>query len=368
MSNVMKKNWPKVSIIVPIYNSGKYLSRCLSSLCGQLLKEIEIICINGGSTDDSLNILYDFAKRDNRIKIINQENSGAASARNKGLQLASASYIGFVDSDDFIAPDMYEKMYNAMHKNNVDFVECGAEAFFTYDLPFKEGIRNDLTTKKLFGILTDKDKFISTSDVLWKILFKKEYIDKYNLKFITGFSTYEDSLFVYSYKSLSQNGFYLSENLYMYFLYENSIMGKTFSKKQGQRILESLYLIEMYYSFLKTHDLFQNFKNAFWFFFIGKFDTFMTWAAPEIVQENLHVISNLCKNDDINEIIINKALNKNSTCLNKKELLLLSILSQQTDKKSHPISSLKILIRKILKYLLPYGIVRFIQKSKGSIP
>ncbi len=103
---------PKVSIIVPVYNTETYLPKCLDSLVNQTLKEVEIICVNDGSTDNSLDLLNQYAQKDKRIKIINfKENKGAAFARNVGIETATGEYIGFVDSDDFVDLDFYEKLY-----------------------------------------------------------------------------------------------------------------------------------------------------------------------------------------------------------------------------------------------------------------
>ncbi len=110
----------KVSVIVPVYNVEKYLEECIESLINQTLTDIEIICINDGSTDNSLKILEELQKKDNRIKIINQKNSGVSSARNNGIENATGEYIGFVDSDDWIDSDYYEKLYNTAKKYNSD--------------------------------------------------------------------------------------------------------------------------------------------------------------------------------------------------------------------------------------------------------
>lgn len=121
---------PKVSVIVPVYNVEKYLSKCLKSLCEQTLKDIEIICINDGSTDNSPNILESFAKNDDRIKIYNQTNQGLSAARNNAMEHASGEFISFVDSDDWVDTDFFEKLYNAAVENNCDiacagFKRCG---------------------------------------------------------------------------------------------------------------------------------------------------------------------------------------------------------------------------------------------------
>ena len=109
----------KVSVIVPIYNVKRYLAKCLDSIISQTLKDIEIICVNDGSTDGSEKVLAEYAKKDSRIKIVNRKNGGLSAARNTGMPYATGKYIGFVDSDDYIEPTMYELMYyNAEHFNS----------------------------------------------------------------------------------------------------------------------------------------------------------------------------------------------------------------------------------------------------------
>lgn len=111
---------PKVSIIVPVYNTEKYLSKCLMSLIKQTLKEIEIIIVNDGSTDDSSSIISLFKMHDSRVKVINQENKLQGAARNNGMKIATGEYIGFVDSDDWVDLDYFEKLYNTAIKYNSD--------------------------------------------------------------------------------------------------------------------------------------------------------------------------------------------------------------------------------------------------------
>ncbi len=114
---------PKVSIIVPVYNSGKYLKTCLDSLVNQTLKNIEIIAVDDCSTDNSLLILMDYAKKYHNIKVYhNRENLGQGASRNRGLDVARGEYIGFVDSDDYIRYTMYEDMYKAAVNNSAPLV------------------------------------------------------------------------------------------------------------------------------------------------------------------------------------------------------------------------------------------------------
>lgn len=121
---------PKVSVIVPVYNVEKYLEKCLETLISQTLKDIEIICINDGSKDSSLNILKKYALNDERIKIIDKHNEGLSAARNDGLNAATGEYIGYVDSDDWVDLNFYEKLYNAAKKYNAEaacanIIRCG---------------------------------------------------------------------------------------------------------------------------------------------------------------------------------------------------------------------------------------------------
>lgn len=109
-----------ISIIIPIYNKEKYLKRCIESVINQTYRNLEIILVNDGSTDNSIRICQEYEKKDKRIKIIDKENGGLSDARNKGLEIATGDYLGFVDGDDYIENDMYEILYNLCKKNDAD--------------------------------------------------------------------------------------------------------------------------------------------------------------------------------------------------------------------------------------------------------
>ena len=113
----------RVSVIVPVYNTAKYLRQCLQSLREQTLKDIEIICVNDGSTDDSRQIIDEVTAADNRFKSIHKNNTGYGHSVNMGIRAAQGQYIGIVESDDFAEPDMFRSLYNAAERNQVDFVK-----------------------------------------------------------------------------------------------------------------------------------------------------------------------------------------------------------------------------------------------------
>ena len=163
---------PAISIIIPVYNSQDYLEECLNSVVRQTLKEIEIICVNDGSTDNSGAILDKFAKKDKRIKVIKQENSGVNRARISGYKKATGKYIAWVDSDDFISETMYERMLDIAHKNASDTVICNYEFY-----PKKIRRKN-----KWYKPYTKLNwKFISKNTVQWNKIVKKTLLDELNI-------------------------------------------------------------------------------------------------------------------------------------------------------------------------------------------
>lgn len=176
----------KVSIIVPVYNVEKYIHKCLDSLVNQTLKELEFIFVNDGSPDSSSKIIKEYAKKDKRIKLLNKENGGQATARNLGLEHAKGEYIAFLDSDDYVKENMYETLYNRAKKDNLDIVICN-----NY-LVYKDSIvENDP------GITNKKEKIISPREYVtlspspWNKIIRHEYLIKEKFKFPEGI-IYED--------------------------------------------------------------------------------------------------------------------------------------------------------------------------------
>ena len=121
---IMEYN-PKISIIVSMYNSESTIGKCIESILQQTLSELEVILVNDGSTDNTLDICKKYSKRDSRIVVVSQENKGLISARKRGVEISSADLIGFVDSDDWIEKDMYENLYEIYNNYHVDVVSSG---------------------------------------------------------------------------------------------------------------------------------------------------------------------------------------------------------------------------------------------------
>lgn len=157
-----------LSVVVPVYNVEKYLSRALDSILQQTYPVYEIICVDDGSTDSSLDILQEYAKKDNRIKVIHKENGGLVSARKAGIAKASGTYAAYVDSDDFIEPNMYEEMMELATKNDADMVTSGFIRDYGNSITMntekmKPGVYSDVHhCKEFLGKLIDRESFYQT--------------------------------------------------------------------------------------------------------------------------------------------------------------------------------------------------------------
>lgn len=187
---------PKLSIIVPVYNVEKYLAKCLESLLDQTFSDFEIICINDGSTDHSLEILKDFEKKDNRIKIISQQNEGLGAARNVGIRNSTGKYLGFIDSDDFADKTLFEKAINSAERNDSDIVIFNVYLYYT-DSCFKTVFRDtdfySLLEKEGYFSGIEHTRIINSIGV-WDKIYKREFLlnnDIYNPEK----RIYEDVLF-----------------------------------------------------------------------------------------------------------------------------------------------------------------------------
>ena len=199
---------PVVSVIIPVYNVEKYLNQCLDSVLNQTLQDIEVICVNDSSTDGSLAILEEYAKKDERVAVVTQPNSGAGAARNKGLSLAAGKYLSFLDSDDFFEPDMLELAYNKAEEDKADFVVFQSDQYYTDKKKFVE-VSWTLREKELppytpfnHRQMTDNifKVFVGWA---WDKLYNREFVLRNRLQFQEQ-RTSNDLLFVFSAVALAK--------------------------------------------------------------------------------------------------------------------------------------------------------------------
>ncbi len=177
-----------VSVIIPVYNSENYLRECLDSVVRQTLKEIEIIAVDDGSADNSLNILHEYEARDSRIRVYEQIHADAGTARNKGLSLAKGEYLAILDSDDFFEPDMLERAYAKAAEQRTEIVVFGADAFNEDTSSFEElyhTIREEnLPATTVFSSREIKRELFSTFvGWTWDKLFQRKYIKENDIVF-----------------------------------------------------------------------------------------------------------------------------------------------------------------------------------------
>ncbi len=205
---------PKISVILPIYNVEKYLSQCLDSIVNQTLKDFECICVNDGSTDNSLSILQEYANKDSRIKIISQENKGVSAARNAGLKSTCCPYITFVDPDDWLQNNYLERLFNVAKETNSDIVECNYNIYYkSYDKTVKYARKDIIKSKKEDNVTYVFRKYYGK--VVWNRIYKTELLTQNNILFYEGMTGEDTPFSILSYLYSKKNCF-IHEELYFY--------------------------------------------------------------------------------------------------------------------------------------------------------
>lgn len=224
---------PNISIIIPVYNVGQYLEKCIESVINQTYKDIEIICVDDGSTDISSEICDKYGKMDSRIKVIHKTNEGLVSARQAGLKIAMGKYVGFVDGDDWIDEEMYECMFQTIEKYKVDMVETGVIDSYGEILEKKrkcklaEGIyKGEKFKKNIFNYLLYDGKFYNygvNTIYLWNKLFKRSFIYECYMKLDFKQSMFEDYVSVYPYLIRHKSIAIIDKAFYHYRIVDNSL-------------------------------------------------------------------------------------------------------------------------------------------------
>lgn len=212
---------PKISIVVPIYNVEKYLKQCLDSILNQTFKDIEIICVNDGSTDGSVQILDEYKAKDKRIIVIDKENSGYGASMNMGLDAASGEYIGIVESDDFIKPNMYEELYKLIQKHDCDFVKSEFSAYWEKPKKIEKQARFAKFNCNTPITLKDDIRLLKLAPSVWSSLYKREFLNKNNIRFLeTPGASYQDTSFHYKIMLLAER-IVLTDRDYLFYRQDN---------------------------------------------------------------------------------------------------------------------------------------------------
>lgn len=208
----------KVSVIVPVYNAEKYLAQCLDSILAQTLKDIEVVCVDDGSTDASGEILDQYALKDERVKVLHRQNRGYGAAMNVGLDAAAGEYVGIVESDDCILPEMYRTLYEEAEPEKLDVVK--SDAFFWYEnIGYRRNIHAahlDPYYDKTLGDI-DRNIFFDFYMNIWTGIYKREFLVCENIRFHESpGASYQDNGFWLQTLMYCKNAKWLSKAFYLY--------------------------------------------------------------------------------------------------------------------------------------------------------
>ncbi|WP_407431826.1 glycosyltransferase [Methanobrevibacter sp.] len=320
----------KVSIIVPVYNTGNYLEECLDSIVNQSLKDIEIICVNDGSTDNSLKILEEYAKKDSRVKILTIENSGLSIARNVGIKHANGKYIGFVDSDDFVNEYMFEKLYVSCELNNLDLSICKISLFDNvtgkfyddmeyYNLSVFENLEKD--------VFNADDTTSFTCDIVvnaYNKLYRKSLLEDNSIEFPPHLIFEDEVFFIKSYL-LAQRISVVNEFLYYYRINRDGSI--SYLDKENNYV-DMVYVYKKEREFFKQVNKYSEYKvalaNRMLFLIFARY----TQTAPKYKENFYNVLK-----EDLIEVLADDEI-KNNLSLNVKNRTLKLIESKDYEEFS----------------------------------
>lgn len=261
---------PLVSVVVCCLNGEEYLPMCLDSLIKQSLNNIEIICVNDGSSDKSPDIIKNYIKQDGRIKLINNSgNLGLAESRNIGVKNAKADLIMFCDADDYFEEQACEEMYNAITKSKADLAICEIKVIYEAhsDMRYSDDCYYSL---KYSGLKTINDEIVLNTDLSSaNKIFRKKIIEKNQLRFPKGLF-YEDAYFCPAYMCSCNTIYYLNEQLYNYVRHQKSIMSNTWSAEtQKDSAIDHLYIAIQLLEYFKKNHLIKKYNQLYWKLFLS---------------------------------------------------------------------------------------------------
>lgn len=257
---------PKISVIIPIYNVEKYISMCLSSVIDQTLFDIEIICVDDGTKDDSCNIVEAFEKMDYRVKLIHKKNGGLSSARNAGLEIATGDYVWFIDSDDYIENRACERLYLEIIEDKPDIIVFGANTFPV--MPWVDPwVATSLSprTCKYANIDIIKALFSENGAVpyVWRNCFNREFLDKNSLVFNEDVKFGEDTIFQFEAFSCASSLTFISDKLYNYRHYRPGSLMNQYNNNQYEKIKCHIKIVDIVANYWNKNETLNTWKQQF---------------------------------------------------------------------------------------------------------
>ena len=296
---------PVISVIIPVCNTEHYLACCLDSVLGQSFHDLEIICVDDGSSDSSPDILRSYAERDCRIRVITQENRGVSAARNAGLNAAHGKWISFVDSDDELFPDAYATLL--AHCEDEDFIRFSAEELHIY-----QG-RQEPVHSSYFEVKSEEIKTLSDEEVrrlsmtVWDKLYRRDAIETCLLRFPEGLR-FEDNAFMLNFAALHRRCRLVPQKLYRYFRHESSFT-ENIRRGEDKIAFDYIGILDPIHKFWEEHDLLPRHQELFEQICHDRLQEAIeicrSWEIPGIVYElasSMHRWNFMPKNRELKSI------------------------------------------------------------------
>lgn len=285
----------KFSVIISVYNVEKFLRECLNSITSQTLKNFEVICIDDGSTDNSLRILQEYANKDSRFKVISQENQGQGIARNRAMDIAQGEYLFFIDPDDFIEPKTLASIYDKFRQTDADIVQfdfatCRENGEYSGTKSYKKRLKKkfdySLKNNQIFNWQDVKKKNIQEMSLcVWDKAYKTTLIKQHNIKFAPN-KNGEDHIFSISANLLAKKIVYISKTFYHY----RTRLGSAVNKASDDNfcIFDNIELLK---NFLISNNLFDEYRASFEEYV----STVLSWHFSNIPTESIDKYLSMCK-------------------------------------------------------------------------
>ncbi len=252
----------KISVIIPIYNTSLYLEKCILSIIEQTYTNLEIILVNDGSADNSLEICYKYSKLDKRIRVLNKEHTGLSDSRNFGLRNSNGNYISFIDSDDYISKDMYKNMMNIIKKYNPDMIECSMNIIYKESNKINELKLNEPTEIKVFDNATGMKEFLlkRIQPSCCNKLFRKSLIGE---SIFHSVNRLEEYCFTWEMLEKSSKYIFLPNKYYYYHYLRQDSITKSDNNKSIMNYIEFCKYLEIhnsiYYPYLNKESQFYSY-------------------------------------------------------------------------------------------------------------
>ena len=298
-----------ISVIVPVYNSEKYLKRCIDSILNQTYKAIELILVDDGSPDNCGKICDEYAKKDKRVRVIHKTNAGVSAARNSGLEIASGNYATFVDSDDYIEPEMYGNMMEKVHQDNCDVVMCDCikdftdhSEIYTHDIRAgfydKEQLVNEYYPHLLMMENVEYPATISN----WLILFNRNKLG--NLRYVVGVRYSEDLLFGAQLVYNTDSFYYMKEQAYYHYYMNPTSATHKFTVDKWNDYKTLHFEINKYFSECESFDFSHQIDLCLLFFVYNSVSNI--FSADNLEREKkFEIVKNILGDNEVRRMFSN---------------------------------------------------------------